>query len=206
MYRMLTQVYNLDNNSQVAKNIRAIVTKDWTNIADIAKYLWWIPWTVEVGPWSSTIKLKNANGKTETRVWTYAVWGKQYDESLDIAVDWGLQSKLQDGFTAKDINNISSLPSYKDVNKNMFTEWEDGKYFINEDWLKALWIETKDMPASWAAREINKAEEWEISNKFKEVMKNLRENNRQIKDDTIDLVASSQTYQDIREKVADVVC
>lgn len=206
MYRMLTQVYNLDNNSQVARNIRAIISKDWTNIADMAKYLWWIPWTVEVWPWTSTIKLKNANGNIESRVWSYAVWGTQYNQALDVAVDGWLHSKLQNGFTIQDINNISSIPAYKDINESLFSLADDGKYYITEDWLKRLWIETKDMPLSWVAREINKAEEWQVSNKFKEIMSEIRNSNKQISDDTINLVANSQTYQEVRDKVADVVC
>ena len=37
-------------------------------------------------------------------------------------------------------------------------------------------------------------------------MKELRTSNKQISNETIDLVANSQTYQDVRDKVADVVC
>lgn len=205
-YNMLTQVYNLDSNSQIARNVRAMISKDWTNLADIAKYLWWIPWDVEVWPWVSTIKLKNTAWQSESKVWVSWVWATPYDAQLDISLEWWLASKLEDWFTKQDINTISSMPRYKDLTEEMFTLWEDGKYYITENWLKEMWIQTKDMPLSWAARELNKAEIPEISNKFKEIMKELRTSNKQISNETIDLVANSQTYQDVRDKVADVVC
>ena len=205
MYRVLTQVYNLDSNSQIWKNIRALITKDWTNVADLAKYLWNISWDVEVWPYKSTIKLKNKDWEITNKIGTYWLWEK-YDELLDAVLDWWLADKLKNWFTSKDINNIKSLSWYSDVNENMFTKWDDWKYYINEEYLEKLWVKAKDMPTSWAAREINKAEESEISNKFREVMKDLRESNKQISPDTIDLVANSQLYQDVREKVADVVC
>ena len=108
--------------------------------------------------------------------------------------------------TKNDINSIKSSSKYSDITEDMFTKWDDWKYYITKELFDRFWVQAKDMPLSWAAREINKAEEWEISNKFREVMKDLRESNKQISPETIDLVANSQLYQDVREKVADVVC
>lgn len=203
MYRMLSQVYNLDSNSTIAKNVWAIVTKDWANPADIAKYLWWLPWNVEVGPRTSTIKLKNANWTNETLMATST--SKTYQD-LDAVVDWWLDNALNNWFTKKDIDNISTISWYKGVNESYFTKQDDGKYYITKEWVESLGIDTKDMPETWVARELNKTEAPEISNKFKELMKGLRNSNKQISEDTIELVANSQTYQDIREKVADIVC
>lgn len=207
MYRVLTQVYNLDANSQIWKNIRALITKDWTNVADLAKYLWNISWDVEVWPYKSTIKLKNKDWSTTSLIGTYWIeWGKQYNLELDSLVDWWFANKLKDWFTKNDINSIKSSSKYSDITEDMFTKWDDWKYYITKELFDRFWVQAKDMPLSWAAREINKAEEWEISNKFREVMKDLRESNKQISPETIDLVANSQLYQDVREKVADVVC
>ena len=133
-------------------------------------------------------------------------WKEERLQALDIAVQWWISDKLKNWFTQYDIDTIKSISWYSSVDNSMFDLADDGKYYINEKWLNSLWIEVKDMPTSWAAREINKIEEWNISNRFKEVMKNLKQSNRQISDETIDIVASSQTYQDVREKVADVVC
>ena len=45
-WNMLSQVYNVNSNSIIGRNIRAIITNDNTNIADLAKYLWNIFWDV----------------------------------------------------------------------------------------------------------------------------------------------------------------
>lgn len=205
-YRLMNQVYDINSNSILWRNMRAIISKEWTSVADMYKYIMWISWDIKIWPWTSIIRLKNPDWAAKTILWVewWAVWW--YNQQLDMVVDWWLASKLKDWFDLKDIEAIKTLPEYSNVNESMFTLWDWWKYFINEDWVKALKISTIDLPLEYQARELAKQEAWNVTETFRKIMKELRTERRNITDPTIDAVANSGTYQDVREKVADIVC
>lgn len=205
-YKLMNQVYDINSNSVLGRNLRAIISKEGTSLADIFKFIWWIPWDVTIWPWRSVIKLKNADW-TVKNVLGIEWWNiSTYNQKLDMLFDWWLATKLENWFTLNDINAINSLSDYKDVDTSMFTLGDDWKYFLTEEWVHRLWITTMDMPIAWQANEIAKAEAWEVSSRFQNVMKRVRNSRRNLTDPTIDAIASSGTYQDVREKVADIVC
>lgn len=205
-WRLMNQVYDVNTNSILWRNLRAIISKEWTNLADLFKYIGWIPWDVEIGPWRSIIKLKNADGSVRNMLWIE--WGSVtwYNQKLDMVLDWWLTKRLEEWFTINDINAINSLSDYKDVTTDFFSIWDDWKYYLTDAWAKRLWINTIDMPLAWQANKIAQAEAWEVSERFQDVMKNVRTSRRNLTDDTIDRIANSWTYQDVRDKVADIVC
>ena len=206
-YRIMNQVLDLNANSMLWKNIRAIISKEWTTVADLYKYITWISWDVKIWPWTSVIKLKNADWTARTLLWV-EWWANMpwYNQKLDMVIDWWLSKKLSKWFDLKDIEAIKSLPEYSWVTNDMFTLGKDWKYFITDDWVKALWISTIDMPLEFQAKELAKEEAWTVAEKFKEIMKWLRTGRKNISDRTIDEIANSGAYQDVREKVADIVC
>lgn len=205
-WRIMNQVYDINTNSLLWRNIRAIISKEGTSLADLYKFIGNIPWDVKIGPWTSVIKLKNADGTLWSVLWVE--WGKVswYNTKLDTILDWWLTSKLENGFTLLDINKIKTLPEYSNLTDDLFTLDKDWKYYITKKWLDALWVSSVDMPIEFQAREIAKAEAWETSEQFRNIMKETRTSRKNLSDTTIDEIANTWTYQDVRDKVADVVC
>ena len=205
-WRILNQVYDVDANSVLWRNIRAIISKEWTNLADLYKFIGNIPWDVKVWPWRSVIKIKNADGTTKGLLWIEWTNAKPYSIKLDTILDWWLTKKLENWFSLVDINKIKSLPEYSNVTDSMFMLDKDWKYYITKEWVNALGISSVDMPLEYHARELAKAEAWDVSEQFRSFMKEINSSKKNIQPDTIDEIANSWTYQDVRDKVADIVC
>lgn len=194
MYNYISQAFG--SNSQIAKNIRLILNNGSTNIADIVKYIWRIPWDVSVGPFVSTIRLKNW-----TSAMVSAVKG-EYDTALDVATGW-LDAKLRDWLTQADLKKISELSNYSDVWKDrekLFYEM-DWKYFVNEEWLKTLWLKAENL--SLESLWVTLASAENTKEIFKERMKWLAGEN--ITDDTVDKLAETWWYEEIVSKVKEVL-
>lgn len=106
MNNYINQIYW--SNSEIAKTARIILSNGSTNPADLIKYLGKIPGEVSFGPYVSSIRLKN---------WTQAsavLKNTNYDRQLD-SLAWGFDSRLRDGFTQADIEDISKLKWFSDV-------------------------------------------------------------------------------------------
>lgn len=197
LYNYLNQFYKLDVQSQVAKDIRRIVTNASTNPADLLKYIGRIPGTVEFWPFVSKIQLKN---------WTRSVAYWTYDWKLD-ALDWWFASRVWWGFSNADIDTISKIDWHSDVvtkkNEYFFNDWK-WNYYLTNDWLKhfGLSAENQTLEALW----LELAEVEDTKNLFKEKMKSIRTNKKAITDDTVDAVAESWGYQEVVEKIKEIVC
>lgn len=206
MYNVLSQTLNIWDNSTIGRQIRALITNEKTNPADLIKYLGWIWWNVEVGPWTSTIKLKQGLWEWSRVLWYTKAWETGYSAALDIAVEGWFSNKLKNWFTIEDINKIKSTNWFSDITEDLFTKWDNWLYYIKKEWLDRFGVSYTEMPKELIAREINQAEAWNVSQTFKERLQGLNKSWRDITDTTIDKVAESWTYQEIREKVADIVC
>jgi len=197
LYNYLNQFYKLDTQSQVAKDMRRIVTNASTNPADLLKYVGKIPGTVEFWPFVSKIQLKN---------WTKSIAYWSYDWKLDSLDGW-FASRVWWGFSNADIDAISKIDGYSDIAKDkskyFYEDW-NWKYYLTEDWLDHFWLsaENQTLEALW----LELAEVEDTKNLFKEKMKSIRTNKKAISDDTVDAIAESWGYQEIVEKVKEIVC
>lgn len=208
MYNYVKQAYL--PNSRIWKSVRALVENQATNPADIIKYIWNIPWTVSIWPYQSVIKLKQ---------WTMAwVQAKEwwYDVALDV-VDGGFGNKVSNGFTFKDIQDISKINWYDDVLKNRDKYFRkvtekvkdrQGKnttrtrWVLSEDWLDKFWLETKNLTLASLWIEISWAEN--VKEIFKEKMKWLE--GMKLSNDTIDALAENWGYSEVVSKIENVLC
>ena len=199
MYNYLNQVFDLNNQSMIAKNIRRIVTNGSTNPADLFKYVGRIAWTVELGPYVSTIQLKNGTKAAAVlKDW-------EYDVALDQINGW-FASKISDWFTQADLNQISEINAFKDIleDKAKYFREVDGKYYLSQEgldrfglkaehqWLESLWISL--------------AEAENVRELFREKMKAIREWDRAITDETVDAVADSWAYTEVVDMIKEIVC
>lgn len=197
LYNYLNQFYKLDSQSQVAKDMRRIVANGSTNAADLAKYIGKIPGNVEFWPFVSKIQLKN---------WTKSTVYWTYDTSLDTLQGW-FASRVWWGFTNADIDAISKIDKYSDIVKDKnkyFFEWWDGKYYLKQDWLERFWLSAENLSLESLWLELAEVED--TKNLFKERMKEIRNTDKAITDETVDAVAESWGYQEIVEKVKEIVC
>jgi hypothetical protein len=208
MYNYVKQAYL--PNSRIWKAIRVLVENQATSPADIIKYLWNVPWTVSIWPYQSVIKLKQ---------WTMAwVQAKEwwYDVALDV-VDGGFGNKVSNGFTFKDIQDISKINWYDDVLKNRDKHFRKvtekikdrqgenttrTRWVLSEDWLGKFWLETKNLTLASLWIEISWAEN--VKEIFKEKMKWLE--GMKLSNDTIDALAENWGYSEVVSKIENVLC
>lgn len=205
MYNYVKQAYWA--NSRIWKAVRAIVENWATNPADIIKYVWNVPWTVSIWPYQSVIKLKHW-----TLAWVEAKNWWRYDVALD-NIDWWFGSKVLNGFTFKDIQDISKINGYDDVLKNKdkyFRKvvektkngWTRTRRVLTEDGLDKFGLEAKSLSLDSLWIEISEAEN--VREIFKEKMKNL--SNMKLSEDTINALADGGGYSEVVSKVENILC
>lgn len=209
MYNYVKQAYL--PNSRIWKAVKVLVENQATSPADIIKYLWNVPWAVSIWPYQSVIKLKQW-----TMAWVQAKEWWWYDVALDIVDGW-FGNKVSNGFTFKDIQDISKINGYDDVLKNRdkyfrkVTEkikdrWgKDAtrtRWVLSEDWLDKFWLETKNLTLASLWIEISWAEN--VKEIFKEKMKWLE--GMKLSNDTIDALADNWGYNEVVSKIENVLC
>lgn len=186
-------------NSNIGKNIRLILANGSTNIADVYKYLGKIPWKVSIWPYISTIQLKNWTSANV--LWTWEKW--MYNPKLDSIYSWNFTTKLNDWFTDWDISKLGKTDEFGELSKNkdkyFYKVWD--RYYLNEEWIKKLWMKAENLTleALWVS--LARAED--VKWIFKEKMKNLKNNN--LKPDTVNAVADTWAYDEIVYKVKEVL-
>lgn len=195
MYNYINQTFG--SNSEVAKTVRLILNNGSTNPADIIKYLGKIPWDVSFWPYVSNIKFKH---------WTTAdvvTKGKGYDVKLD-SLAWWFDSKIVNWFTQADIDEISKLTWYSDVaqNKNKLFDYVWDRYYLKEDALSRFGLKAENSTLATLWITLKDAEN--TRELFREKMKDLTW--KKISDDTIDKIADSGAYDEIVQKIKEVMC
>jgi hypothetical protein len=194
----------LDWNSSYGRNLRALIDANWTNVADVWKWIFGIPWKVDVWGFTSSILFKEW-ADIQTRYLK-----KWYDVALD-NIDGGFRSKLQNWFTRADIEQIAWNTPYKsvikdwDVNKNFFEIDENWKYILNWEWAKTLWLDVAEYTESMAKADlIRKEAEW-TRDFLNENIQKLAEW-KWISKGTIDKVINSWAFNKMVDELERIVC
>ena len=204
---LVEQIWNLskiDWQSSYGRWLRAILDAQWTNGADVIKYIFGIPGKVDVWWFTSSILFKEW-WQQQTRYLK-----KSYDTALD-NIEWWFRKRLQEWFTVKDVADLASNTKYKDlmkdwrVNENLFELWEDGKYILNADWAKRLWLDVSDYTEAMARQDIIKKQARETMDLFDDKLKQLA-NGKWISDDTIKKVVDSWTFNRMIDEFQKVLC
>lgn len=199
MYDYISQAYW--SNSMIAKAVRNIVNNSWTTPADILKYVWRVPWTVVAWPYTSTIKFKNG---TKVNI----LW--DYDSSLDV-VQWWFANKMQDWFTRKDLTDISKISASwrKDYSDILNREWELfykewDKRYLTEEWMAYFGLQKDQMPLETLWISLARADD--VKWLFKDKLKTIVNQWKNITDSTVDRVAETWAYDEVVSKVKEIVC
>lgn len=195
MYDYINQTFG--SNSEVAKRVRLILNNGSTNAADIIKYIWKIPWEVSFWPYVSTIRLKQWTQADALVRWSW------YNTALD-SIPWWFDSKLRNWFTEADIEDISKIKWFASVmqDKDKLFYTLDGKRYLTLDGVERFWLRAENASLETIWISLKDAEN--VRELFKERMKGLT--NKNISDTTVDRVADSWAYEEILEKVREVMC
>lgn len=197
MYNYVKQAY-WKNSTAISAAIWQMVKDERLNASDILKYLGWIPWDVKIWPYTSIIQLKHG-----TLAWVRATnWG-WYDKWLDV-LEWWFDKRVREWFSNEDISRISSVSKYDDIGKNkekFFNKvWDI--YYLTDAWLERFGLESKSLTLESLWVTMEQAENTrEI---LKERMKDLP--NRDIEDDTIEMLANWGGYDELVNKVKEILC
>ena len=185
-------------NSAIWAAVRHIVRNQNTTAADILKYLWRIPWDVKIWPYESIIQLKHW-----TLAWVQAKDGWWYDPALDV-LDGGFNRRVTGWFTDKDIADVSKIKGYEDTlkNKNKWFNKVWDTYYLSDEWLDAFWLSSRSLTLESLWVTVEQAEN--AREILKERMKDL--NNKKIDPDTIEALADSGWYDELVNKVKEILC
>lgn len=198
LYNYLNQFYDLNSQSDFARRVRSIVTNGSLTASDLFKYIGKIPWDVEFWPFVSKIQLKNW-----TKASVYSNWW--YDTLLDTLDGW-FAPRVSWGFSIWDIDKISKLDNYSDIieNKNKWFYERSGRYYLTEEWLTHfnLTPESLTLEALW----LKLADVENTKETLKTTLKNITSNKKLISDETVDAIAETGAYDEIVEKVKEIVC
>lgn len=190
-------------NSTIGKSVRRMLQSEKTNVADMIKYLGNVPWTVEVWPFVSNIRLKNwtrAAALVKNSTW-------EYDPVLDSIFDWGFDSRVRKWFSQADIEKLAETKWYSWIEKNKwryFYSVTDDKgiptYYLTQEWLNrfGLKAESLTLESLWVSlKESENTMEALNAIKWVEGVK--------ISPETVDALAMTGWYDEITSKVKEVL-
>lgn len=200
-YSYINQAFGA--NSTVWKRVRQILQNKNTNIADVIKYLWNIPWEVSVWPYISTIRFKNwtrANVFTKNTTW-------EYDPVLDSIFSWWFDSRIKNWFSQADLDTLSETKWYSNLEKNKwkwFNEVTDENwkttYYLTKEWLDRFWFKPESITLESLWVTLKEAEN------TREALNNIKwVESVKISDKAIDYLAETWAYDEITWKVRELL-
>lgn len=202
-YNVLKQVFKQD--SAMARTVTNMLTDQRVNIADMAKYIWWIEWAVKIWPWVSTIKLTDNLGTVAERT------VKNYDEWMDLIVEWWLVNWINNWLTKAELDELAAQwfinqAMAKDVEENLWAyftmgkKWDEVVYFPTEKWLKALWVDSSAVSAPLAIVAMS-----EDTRKLIDKLKQLPVNKRAwISDNLLEQMWETNAIDSLARNIADI--
>lgn len=202
-YNVLKQVFKQD--SAMARSVTNMLTDQRVNIADMAKYIWWIEWAVKIWPWVSTIKLTDNLGTVAERT------VKNYDEWMDLIVEWWLVRWINEWLTKTELDELVAQwfinqAMAKDIEDNLWAyftmgkRWDQVVYFPTEKWLKALWVESSAVSSPLAIVAMS-----EDTRKLIDKLKQLPPNKRaRISDNLLEQMWETNAIDSLARNIADI--
>jgi len=204
MFEQLRKLNYIDWNSPFWRQIINLVNNNWTNVADMFKLIFWIPWKVQVWWFVSNILLKNAGQTAQTRLLR-----KDYDTQLDF-LEWGFRSRLRNWFTIDDLKQIQRETPYKELVKwwtpdpALFQkEWD--KYFLTTEWTKKFKLDVSEYTESMRRADLRREAESETRELLDEKTKQLLDN-EWVSPEIINRLATSWAFSKMVDDISTVVC
>ena len=203
-FERLKQLKSIDWNSSYGQNLMRIINARWTNIADMFKYIFGLPWQVEVGWFMSKILLKNGAEWLQTRLLK-----SEYDVWLDI-LEWGFRKRLSEWFTADDIAELERRTKYNELTKwwtpdeKYFVE-DNWKYYLTSEWAEKFWLNVSDYTEAMKKADLRRANAEEVKEFLDDKTKQLMLK-KWLTKETIDRLATTWGFQKTVDIISNVVC
>lgn len=203
-FEKLKQLKTVDWESTYGQNLMRIINARWTNVADVFKYLFGLPWQVEVWWFISKILLKNWAEGIQTRLLK-----SEYDIWLDI-LDGGFRKRLSEWFTADDIAQLENRTQYKGLiewwtpSEKYFVE-DDWKYFLTSEWAEKFKLNVSDYTEAMRKADLMRETAEETKQFLDEKTKQLMAN-KWLTKEVIDRLATSWWFQKTVDILSNVVC
>lgn len=203
-FQKLNELKSVDWDSAYWQNLLNIINNRNTNVADVFKYMFNLPWQVEIWGFMSKILLKDWTEALQTRLLK-----SQYDVSLDI-LSWWFRKRLSEWFTIDDINQLQTRTKYKELmdwwtpKQEYFAE-DGGKYYLTSEWAKKFWLSVTNYTDAMRKADLRRATEEETKNFLEEKTAQLMLNKGLTKE-TINRLASSWGFQKVVDSLSTVVC
>lgn len=201
VYNVLKQTFA--QNSAMARAMTNLLTDSRANVADMIKYIWNLEWVIKIWPFISTIKVSDS-AKTfiEKAV-------KNYDQKMDLIIDWWLVSWLNKWLTRQEVENLfnqwflKSSSAWNDIWSAIddyfipIMEWDEVRYFPTDKWLKALNVETWVINNPLAIVTMS-----EDTQQLIDKLKTLSPSQRQLSDSFIDAIGETNAINRLAENIA----
>lgn len=206
IFDKLKQMKWMDWNSQFWRNLTSLLKNENANAADLFKFFLGLNWTVEYWPFMSSIKFKDW-WQLQTRI----LWDKWYNILLDNVDNFLWKMNL--GFTAEDLERLKNLKNTEwrklfpdlDTSKAFSYDENTGKYFLNSDWAKALWVDVLDYTESLARADAIEKQAMKDKEELDVIVAKLADA-KWMSEDTIRRLAQSGTYHKLVETLEEQIC
>lgn len=204
LFEQLRKLNYVDWDSPFWRQIISLINNRWTNVADMAKLMFWLPWKVQLWWFISNILLKNPWQPLQTRLLK-----KDYDIQLDF-LEWGFRKRLKDWFTIDELKQIQKHTKFKDLVKwwapdNALFQKEWDKYFLTMDWAKKFELDVSEYTDSMRRADLRREAESETKEILDEKTKQLMDN-KWLSQEIINRLAASWAFSKMVDDIATTVC
>lgn len=203
MLEQIKRLWTIDWQSTYGRNLMSLINAEWSNIADVWKYILWVPWKVEFWWFTSSILFKEWVEK-QTRYLKQA-----YDIDLD-KITWQFRKWLENWFTKEQLEEIAGKTKYTDVIENgkvnsKYFEKDWDKYILNSDWANYLKLQvseyTEGMRRADALRAQAEGTEEFLNETFSKIA-----SWKWVSKETVERLAKSGAYQKMVDEYSKIVC
>ena len=203
MLEQLKRIGTIDWQSTYGRNLMSLINAEWSNVADVWKYILGIPGKVEFWWFTSSVLFKEG-AERQTR------YLKQvYDIELD-KIKWQFRQWLENWFTKEQLEEVASKTKYTDVikdwkvNSRYFAkDWD--RYILNSDWANYLKLDVADYTEAMRRADVLRAQA-EGTKEFLDDTFSKIASWKWVSKETVDRLAKSWAYQKMVDEFSKVVC
>lgn len=203
MLEQIKRVWNIDWGSTYGRNLMSLINAEWSNVADVWKYILWIPGKVEFWWFTSSILFKEW-AERQTRFLKQA-----YDVDLD-KITGQFRRWLENWFTKEQLEEVASKTKYTDVIENgkvnsKYFEKDWDKYILNSDWANYLKLQVTDYTEAMRKADALRAQAEGTEEFLTETFSKIA-SWKWIAPETVERLAKSWAYQKMVTEYSKIVC
>ena len=203
MLEQIKRIWTIDWQSTYGRNLMSLINAEWSNVADVWKYILWVPGKVEFWWFTSSVLFKEW-AERQTRYLKQA-----YDIDLD-KITGQFRRWLENWFTKEQLEEVASKTKYTDVIENgkvnsKYFEKDWDKYILNSDWANYLKLQVTDYTEAMRKADVLRAQAEGTEEFLTETFSKIA-SWKWISKETIERLAKSGAYQKMVTEYSKIVC